>query len=193
MDSYTSVFILADAGAVEVQRGVDQVDRGGQRQDVVQGAEDTRMPPAQPASRGRNCRIRLISGAPPRSTAMMRGALTLDQLDAPGRLLRHVPCRTAGLARQHHRSRTKIRTRCGPNRLSSRRFHPLLQVRGDGERVPPADHEPPGVLLAEEAGLLLDARWKAPELGFHPSGAFRSARSRPSPARPVGGSSGGGC
>lgn len=54
------------------------------------------------------------------------------------------------------RSRSKIRTRCGPTRLSSRRFHPLPQVRDDGERVPPADEEPAGVVLAEEAGLLLE-------------------------------------
>ncbi|MFC8256890.1 DUF2254 family protein [Streptomyces sp. NPDC057291] len=38
------------------------------------------------------------------------------------------------------------------------------------------------VVLAEEAGLLLDAREKAPDLGFHLPGAFHSARSRPSPA-----------
>ena len=30
----------------------------------------------------------------------------------------------------------------------------LPQVRGDGERVPPADEESTGVVLAEEAGLL---------------------------------------
>jgi hypothetical protein len=40
--------------------------------------------------------------------------------------------------------RTGTRIRCGPTRLSSRRFHPLPQVRGDGERVPPADEEPAG-------------------------------------------------
>ncbi|MFJ6834288.1 CBS domain-containing protein [Streptomyces sp. NPDC091209] len=71
-------------------------------------------------------------------------ALVLDQLGAPGRSIRPVPCRTAGLARQHHGSRTKIRTRCGPTRPSSRRFHPLPQARGDGERVPPADEESAG-------------------------------------------------
>lgn len=74
----------------------------------------------------------------------------------PWTVLRHVPRRTAGLARQHHSSRTTIRTRCGPTQLSSRRRHPLPQVRGD-ERVPAADEEPAGVVLAEAAGLLLGA------------------------------------
>jgi hypothetical protein len=48
-------------------------------------------------------------------------------------------------------------------------------------RVPPADEEPPGVVLAEETGLLLKTRKKAPDLDFHASGAFRSADSRPGP------------
>lgn len=105
-------------------------------------------------------------------------ALTLDQLDARGRVLRHVPCRTAGLARQHPRPRTKIRTRCGPSRLSSSRFHPVSQVKGGGARVPPADEESSGVVLAEEAGLLLETRERAPDLCVCTSGALLRGLSR---------------
>jgi hypothetical protein len=63
----------------------------------------------------------------------------------------------------------KIRTRRGPIPLLTKRFHSFPQVRSTCDRVPPADEEPPGVVLAEEAGLLLK-----PEVGC----LERSLRSR---------------
>lgn len=72
-----------------------------------------------------------------------------------------------------------------PRARGVRRLQAVRHRPGDAQDdagALPADEEPPGVVLAEEAGLLLDAREKAPDLGFHPSGAFHSARSRPRPA-----------
>ncbi len=106
--------------------------------------------PAGSSRRGSTSVTPVTRVSPTVSTLLNHKALTrsnapdLDHVDARRRFRLAVPCRTAGLAPQHHRSRTKIRTRCGPTRLSSRRFHPLPQVRGDGERVPPADEEPAG-------------------------------------------------
>ncbi len=77
---------------------------------------------------------------------------------------------------------TAIRTSRGPTRLHSTLFRPLPQVRGEGQRVPRADEESAGVVLAEEAGLLLNAGRRAPDLGSHPPGALHSACCPPSPA-----------
>lgn len=76
----------------------------------------------------------------------------------------------------------KIRAIPGPSLAQRAPRNPFSLVNSDADRVPPADEESSGVVFAEEAGLLLDAREEAPDLGFHPSGAFHSARSRPSPA-----------
>lgn len=76
----------------------------------------------------------------------------------------------------------KIRAIPGPSLAQRAPRNPFSLVNSDADRVPPANEESAGVVLAEEAGLLLDAREEAPDLGFHPSGAFHSARSRPSPA-----------
>ena len=88
-----------------------------------------------------------------------------------------------GLGCSHCRtlSGPKIRAIPGPSLTRRPLRNAFSLVNSGAERVPPADEEPACVVLAEEARLLLEARGKAPDLGFHPSGALRATRSRPGP------------
>ncbi|SED95794.1 hypothetical protein SAMN05216533_1026 [Streptomyces sp. Ag109_O5-10] len=72
---------------------------------------------------------------------------------------------------------TKPRDRKDPdhrrtNRAATATSYTITAVQGLASAIPPADQESSGVVLAEEAGLLLEARKRAPELGNSPSGAL---------------------
>lgn len=77
-----------------------------------------------------------------------------------------------------HSVPTKIRAIRGPAAYRLAGQWPFSLVRGHARRVPPADEEPIGVVLAEEAGVLLGGRRRQ-----RPSGAVPG----PEPLPPAGG------
>ncbi|MFG2491062.1 nuclear transport factor 2 family protein [Streptomyces caniferus] len=89
---------------------------------------------------------------------------------------RHLPGQCPTALPRIQEADAKILTMHGPTLCRRQSPLPFQQVSNPGGAVPPADEEPAGELLPEEASLLLRARRMAPGPGSCLAGAFRSAR-----------------